>query len=232
MSIDRVRPGDPLSAARESDLADQLEAASRPTASMRAEYGSGSPTFDGGPPTLVGLFELVGYVNYPVTGGAHDHYDRDPTPYARARRVYCHKFRSADTFPGYGTVAAEPETNIYWPLCRRDDYGYGVAPPIALEGTRVMCVFNRQSGRWEVVMGPPYYIACWGMLDEQLNASYSATVSLYWGGGDSGMNIRAYDWLLPVGSHLPAYSRVKVEFFPQDNLWWVTACEFATVMRT
>ena len=231
MTIERVEPGDPLSAASQNLLIEQVNMLSRPGAAGEAQFGTDGIAFHSRPETRLALFELTSYIVHPISVGApSDHFDRDPTPWAYARQLYCHQFHSTDTngntpIRSYGMIETSAQTTVWFPLALRNPSGYAIAPPVARSGARVLCVFNRQSARWEVVEGPPYHLACWGKLDEQLNSNYSAAVSLYWGGGDSGMNITAYDWLLPPGTHLPPQTKVKVEFFPQDGIWWVTAAE-------
>lgn len=233
MTLERVEPGDPLSAANQNLLIEQVNMLSRPGASGEAHFGSDGIEFTSPPETRLALFELTSYVAYPNSANApSDHFDRDPTPWAYARELYCHPFRSTDTngnaaIRSYGVIQTSVEKTVWFPLAPRDPNGYAIMPPIAGLGARVLCIFNRQSARWEVVQGPPYYVACWGRLDERLNANCSAVVSLYWGGGDSGMNITAYDWLLKPGYYWPTQTRVKVEFFPQDGIWWVTAAEIS-----
>jgi hypothetical protein len=70
-------------------------------------------------------------------------------------------------------------------------------------------------------------VACWGTLQAELDSGGSATVALWWGGGYPGLNVTAYDWLLASGTNLPNLTKVKVEYFPQDQKWWVTgaACQ-------
>ena len=53
----------------------------------------------------------------------------------------------------------------------------------------------------------------------------AATVSLWWGDSDSGLNVTAYDWLLAAGTSLAAGTKVKVEFFPQTTRGGVTGAE-------
>jgi hypothetical protein len=232
MTLEFVQPGDPLSAAQQNLLIDQVNCLARPGATKEAQFGTAGIAFLDPPAARLALFELTGLVVYPQTSDAPTGYfDREPTPSASALLVWCHQHQAEDQVPGggpvrsYSTTDGSPETTIWFPLTRRDANGYGVGPPVAQPGDRVLCLYNRQSGRWEAVQGPPFYMACWGKLDEQLNSGSLATVSLWWGSGDSGLNVTAYDWLLLGGTSLPAQAKVKVEFFPQDNVWWVTGAE-------
>lgn len=230
MTLPRITPGDPLSAAEQNRLIDEVNALARPAAVGRACFGVGGIGLVTPPEVRLALFELTGPIVYPQLDGAPSGYfDRDPTPHAPAQLVWCHQHRTEDIGQGsqpvlsYATSSDYAEQTIWFPLCRRNDEGYALGPPVAQAAARVLAVLNRQSGRWEVVQGPPCFMACWGVLDEQLLAGGSATVSLWWGEGDSALNVTAYDWLLKTGTSLAAQTKVKVEFFPQDDKWWVTA---------
>jgi hypothetical protein len=230
MSLRRVQPGDNLSTAGHNRLVDQVNALLRPGSAAQAQYGTAGVTFCGPAETHAALFELSGPITYPDLDGApSDHFDRDPTPCATARLVWCHQHQPGDAdaagqpVRSYFTRSDDAEQTIWFPLSRRDESGYSLRPPVAGANPRVLCLLNRQSGRWEVIEGPPYYMACWGILDAQLNAADHATVSLWWKGSDSGLNVMAYDWLLTTGTNLPSGTKVKVEFFPQEDAWFVTA---------
>ena len=232
MTLQRVEPGDNVSAGRQNSLVEQVNHLMRPATAGEAQYGTGGVTFHGPSQTLVALFELTGSVTYPnVTDAPSGSFDREPTPWAYARQIWCHQHQASDqTSDGkpvqsYFTLPSGPTATVWLPLAPRNQNGYAVGPPIAQSGTRVLCVFNRQSGRWEVVQGPPYFMACWGTLNAQLTPEGNASVRLYWGGVNSGMDVTAYDWLLAPATILPSGTRVKVEFFPQDNVWWVTGAQ-------
>ena len=65
----------------------------------------------------------------------------------------------------------------------------------------------------------------WGVLDGDLNQGSSATVSLWWGStlGDSTENVTAHDNLLEVGETIDATTKVKLEYFPIAQKYYVTA---------
>jgi hypothetical protein len=235
VNLDRVEAGDRLSAARENVLIEQVNALSRPGTPEQSQYGTAGTAFYGPPETRLALFELTGPVSYPdLSTAPSGHFDRDPTPSAQAKRVWCYQRQAADQ-TGFGipvrscAVADDAREETLWlPLERRNADGYGIGPPGVAAGMRVLGLFNRQSGRWEVVQGPPCYSACWGVLQAELDPGGSATVMLYWGSrqfGASGLTVTAYDWLLAAGASLPSQTKVKVEYFPQDDKWWVTGAE-------
>ncbi|MGA2063797.1 MAG: hypothetical protein ABSG86_02460 [Thermoguttaceae bacterium] len=234
MNLDRVEPGDRLSAARQNLLIGQVNALSCPGTPGQSQYGTAGVAFYGPPETRLALFELIGPVSYPdLSTAPSDHFDRDPTPSAQAQRVWWYQQQTTDaTYLGaavrsYAVPDDARQETIWLPLGPRNQNGYGVGPPGVGPGDRVLCLFDRQSGRWEVVGGPPYHVACWGTLQAELDSGGSATVALWWGGGYPGLNVTAYDWLLASGTNLPNLTKVKVEYFPQDQKWWVTgaACQ-------
>ncbi len=230
MTLSYVRSGDPLSAAGQNLLVEQINALGRPGAVGQSQFGAAGVTFHAAAEARLALFELVDSVIYPeLVGAAEGYFDRESTPYAQAKPVWYSQHQAADeTATGEpirsDQISDNPATTMIWfPLAPRNADGYAMGPPVAQVGTRLLALFNRQSGRWEALQGPPYYAACWAMLNQQLASGGSASARLWWGGGDSGLDVTAYDWLLPPGGNLPAGTKVKVEFFPQDGLWWVTA---------
>jgi hypothetical protein len=177
-----------------------------------------------------GLFELTENPIYPVQPvGEVTVLDHEPTPYARAKRLAFGQHNGEATAGGSPVMSyylhdGSEEVRIFFPLARREN-GYGVGPPVVINGQRVMALLSRDSGRWECVQGPPYYTACWAVLDADLHQGSTAVASLWWAGSDSGVNVTAYDWLLKNGTMLPTGTKIKVEYFPQDAKWWVTAAE-------
>ena len=157
MTLRTVQSGDAISAASHNRLIDQVNALARPGAAVAAQYGAAGVTFCAPAETLIGLFELTGSIAYPANDGASDHFDREPTPYATARQVFCHQFSSQDVdgsgaaIRSYQSPPAERDCTIWFPLCFRDTNGYAIGPlPIAI-GMRLFCIFDRQSGRWEAL---------------------------------------------------------------------------------
>ena len=158
MTIPRVECGDPLSAARQNELIDQVNALSRPGVAGRSHPGSagaGHPT----PPQMhVAIFELSESLNYPNTSGAPtDHFDREPTPFAQAQMVWCNQFQTSDVagdgtpIRSYGGTSYSPQEVVWYPSAQRNGAGYAVGTSPFATGDRVTCVWNRQSGRWEIV---------------------------------------------------------------------------------
>jgi hypothetical protein len=187
----------------------------------------------------IALFQLSGRITYPdLSTAPRDHFDREPCAWANAQRMSWGQAQPSDkTFLGGPVLSWYPgqktaEQKIWFPAAPRTVLGispaggtgtwtgFSIGPPAYEPGDRVFCRLYGQ--RWECLADPPYR-SCWGVLQEQLNAGSSATVSLWWGGGFPGLNVTAYDWLLATGTNLPALTKVKVEYFPQDGVWWVTA---------
>jgi hypothetical protein len=109
----------------------------------------------------VALFQLTSAMVYPdLDGAGADHFTVEPTPYATAKQVWCHHFDPEDKTPAgeplrsYGGAANSREETIYHPAVRRNAQGYAVGHPAFAEGDRVFCLWNRQSGRWEVLAPP------------------------------------------------------------------------------
>jgi len=66
--------------------------------------------------------------------------------------------------------------------------------------------------------GFPWY---WGKLDGDLEASGSATVSIYIGGVDTGLNVTAYSPPTQSGT-VSSTSDVRIEWSPAEQKWYVT----------
>ncbi len=108
------------------------------------------------------LFTLTSPVVMPDLAGAGVPNDREPTPYATARRAWCAKQSEGDAYPSYGDDASSATETIYFPTSYRNGDGYAIGPPSAGVGMSVWCVWNAQSGRWEAIvdaMGPKFYNA-------------------------------------------------------------------------
>lgn len=92
-----------------------------------------------------------------------------------------------------------------------------------LTGERRLCYFHPAAGRYVPVDAFQWHL---GMLDGDLEAGGSATVSLWQlhdvGPSDSGLDVTAYDWLLDVGQKLPAGTRVIVQLIAHSRKWIVT----------
>lgn len=69
-----------------------------------------------------------------------------------------------------------------------------------------------------------------GKLEANLSVGSSATVGIWaWNGSadeDTGMNITAYDRLMPTGaSNIASGQWVVIEYFPDSGRWYVTAAQ-------
>jgi hypothetical protein len=113
-----------------------------------------------GPPA-VALFELTSTLSYPnLEGAGTTHYTVEPSPWATARMVWCHQFQTSDQnaadnpIRSYGGSSLGQECTIYHPAARTNRNGYAVGLPTFASGDRVFCVWNRQSGRWEILAPP------------------------------------------------------------------------------
>ena len=68
MTIDHVQRGDPLSAACQNELIDQVNAIACPGAAGQAQYGTAGITFHGPPQTHLAIFELLSSPSFPRPG--------------------------------------------------------------------------------------------------------------------------------------------------------------------
>jgi ketosteroid isomerase-like protein len=109
----------------------------------------------------VALFQLTSALVYPdLEDAGTEHFTVEPTPYATAKQVWCHHFDPDDETPAgeplrsYGGAANSREVTVYHPAARRNAQGYAVGHPAFHEGDRAFCLWNRQSGRWEILAPP------------------------------------------------------------------------------
>ena len=147
---------------------------SRPGAAEEAQYGTAGITFQGPPPCALGhLLILTEAMTYPdLSNVPGDHFDRQPTPSAKARMVWCHQFDPADVdsegnpICTYGGTELSRDVVVWHPAAPRSDgyrsyeadiggahpipSGYACGTPAFAAGDRVYCQWNRQSGRWEI----------------------------------------------------------------------------------
>ncbi len=167
MTIERVHRGDPLSAACQNELIDQVNALGRPGTAGEAQYGSGGITFFGPRRTPLAIFQLLEELNYPnLTDAPSDHFDREPTAYATAQMVWCQQFQATDVAPdgqavrSYGGSQHSAVVTIWHPCAPCNAAGYAVGPSPFAAGSRVVCQWDRQSGRWEILGdGPPWVVS-------------------------------------------------------------------------
>jgi len=203
MTIARYEKGISRYERRPNDLVDEvnrlLHAAADPTVSMR-----------------LALFELTRMLVYPV----------DPRERPRSEAA-----RQVWLPPGgtvYGHTSDSPQETVYYPLAHRDADGNYIGLPRLRPGRRAWCVWNRQTGRWEMLDGAPQTGYRAYLLD-QLDAGQSAR-ALVWVIDLAGIDVTSrqvtvYDWFLLVGDSLPAGTHVKIEWFGDDGRWYVTGGE-------
>ena len=126
MTIERLKPGDPLSADRQNLLIDQVNRTARPGAPIETFVPA------------IQLFQLTGDLTYPET--------TTEAPYATAKRVWYHGGDDA-----YGYASSSNEQTIYHPRALRDALGNYLPMPIMASGEWVAASWNTQSGRWEII---------------------------------------------------------------------------------
>jgi len=155
MTLDPVQPGSPLSAQQQNALIARVNAVARPGAAGSAQYGTAGVTFDAPADVRIGIFEMTEKMWYPSDddppippglGGVPD------VPYTlAARRIWV---SHADN--QYNQKSDSPDTVLYQPTCLRDTGDVAWSTPGYGIGSRVAAVYNRQSGRWEILERPPY----------------------------------------------------------------------------
>jgi hypothetical protein len=167
MTIDRVESGDPLSAGCQNELIDQVNALACPGAVGQAQYGTAGITFHGPPQTQLAIFELLSALSFPDLDGAPTGYfDREPTPFAQAAMVWCNQYQATDVTADGTPIrsyssAYSGQVTVWQPGARRTGDGTNLAynTPAFRAGDRVYCLWNRQSGRWEILSdGFPWFI--------------------------------------------------------------------------
>lgn len=166
MTIPRVKPGDPLTAAGQNELIDQMNRQSLP-GGVDGRFGSTGADWSVDRPADIVLFEIVGSDWSLPDLTAISYYSStvpiEQSPSITARRVeYAHHVAtdldsSSDPVYTYN-VSENREETIYHPISRftpsagtTPRAGYGVGPIGIGQGDRVWCVWNRQSGRWEIL---------------------------------------------------------------------------------
>jgi hypothetical protein len=165
MSTDRMAGSDPDGGAG-SELLQRVAALSRPGAAEEAQYGAAGVTFQAPPPTHRAIFEITEAMTYPdIDDAPGDHFDRDPTPSAKAMMVWCCQNGPNDVdangtpVPSYGGTAHSQEVVVWHPAAYRGNGcgsyagvppGYACGTPTFAVGEHVACQWNRQSGRWEI----------------------------------------------------------------------------------
>ena len=156
-----------------NELVERVNALSRPGAAQEAQYGTAGITFQGPPLARSAIFELTEAMTYPdLSNVPDDHFDRQPTPFANAKMVWCNQFEPTDVdsegnpICTYGGTEFSQDVVVWHPgaVCS-DGYrsyeadiggqypipsGYACGTPTFAAGDHVYCQWNRQSGRWEI----------------------------------------------------------------------------------
>jgi len=190
MSTDRRRRGPsaagrlrrPTAAAAHSG-AKGLRRSGRAGAVGEAHYGAAGVSFLAPAETRLALFELVTGLVYPdLSQPGGEHITQEPTPWASARQLWCHHFHPQDQTPSgepiksYGGSGLGRQQVIYHPGALHGQHGYAVGHPAVGAGQRVFCLWNRQSGRWEMLTPP---LRLWRFeLKEDLAPGQSAAAYL------------------------------------------------------
>jgi hypothetical protein len=208
MTISRVRPGDPLSAASQNELVDSVN---------RLLLHNGGSALR----APLTWFELANALTYPS--------DTSQCPASEeAKAVWFDPQQET-----YGGTENSPSVTIYHPMALRDSNGNYVGLPALCPGDRVWCYWNLQSGRWEIVADREPF-NCRAQLLGNLGQGDSvqavvwrinpANTSGGLGGTDEKTNllITVHDWFLGPGQVLPIGMSIKAEWFPDDRRFYVT----------
>jgi hypothetical protein len=192
------------------------------------------------PQPRLALFQLTGQLTYPdLEGAGSSHYTVEPTPYAAAKRVWCHQFDPDDQdghghpLRSYGGSSLSKEETVYHPAAFRNGAGYAIGHPTFRSGDRVFCVLNRQSGRWEIVA--PALSVCRFELKSALTPGGSATAYLLpWHEGaygfDAHVELTVYD---AVCGTLRGWARTQTfpgsrgyaQYLPDSGRWEIVAMQ-------
>jgi hypothetical protein len=127
--------GDDLKAAHLNEPVEELNRRSNPPSRAGA---------------MIDIFALTEAPTFP-SGGSASSIDTEPTPYAKAKRLWLHLHGESDDYASYQTLTGDNEDTLWFPQCPVDDDGYATETDLGDVGSRVAARWNRQSGRWEVV---------------------------------------------------------------------------------
>jgi hypothetical protein len=147
MQLSIVKKGDPLSADEQNKLIQKVNELLERQNHFNEMY--------------IHLFELTG--DPVIPSGSGTPITTEPTIYAKAKKVYCHKFSASagNTQRTYKTQPGETvEVDLWFPIAVRDSNGYGQYCGYA-EGDLVLGRWNRQSGRWEAMIEKPSLRLAW-----------------------------------------------------------------------
>ena len=227
MTVPHVSEGERITAGWANNLADAANAVFNTTfTGGRVQVTSNGIALTPDSTLTVALFQLVDDWTYPDSG------TDDPTPFSEnaKRLILTRSSPVVDESNIYqhtvGSQVLFDTQTIYAPTCYRDGSEIGFGPRPAGPNQRVWCAFSNETSRWEL-FSPALILWSWAVLDEELTEGSSATASLWlWDGdalADSGDSVEAHDWLLGSGETIAADTRIKVEFMPDTERWWVTA---------
>lgn len=189
--------------------------------------------------TRVALFQLTSALVYPdLEGAGSEHLTVEPTPYATAKQVWCHYFDPDDKTPAgeplrsYGGTENSREETVYHPAARRNAGGYAVGHPAFHAGDRVFCLWNRQSGRWEV-LAPPLDVWRFELKTPLVPGQHATAYLLLFDGGyaeDVEVEFEVYDALLgTLRGRAKTDSRPGTQgyarFMPDSGRWEITAMQ-------
>lgn len=194
MTINRIEPGSKMSVRPINDLIDDHNRLAQPAGNIPLQWGGGAPVFFRPSPVEIALFEITTDFTYPDTDGAATSYlDREPTPYGKGKRLWCHRARSNDQDASgnairsyYGTGQSKEEV-LWHPLATVNEDGYAIGEAPFVTGDRILCFYNTNSARWEVMANMGGLVLRWGKLVDALEAGGTQDVQLFQGSdGDWG----------------------------------------------
>lgn len=222
MTIDRVKRGDPPRAAEQNELIDEHN----------------RMLTDGEPPgpqaVYIALFELTSDFNYPDTGTASTSViDTEPTPWATAKQLWCNQFSTGDVdgsgnaMRSYKGKVSSPEEKIWDVSAKPNADGYVEDQNPGASGDRVLGWFDRQAGRWVMLLLSAIFGIKLGKLDNTLSDG-SSTPMTVWSGDPltaTSETLTVWDWFLPSGDEYA--SGIKVVVLKIVGKWYVinAACD-------
>jgi hypothetical protein len=236
MAIPPVTPGDPLDAALQNRLIDQVNANSNPTGTLPTSAGSAGLTFNLPPGVQIGLFQLTEAMQWPDSN-PYSSGDGD-TPYAEnCKRVW---FLPADD--EYGNTDSSKSETLYHPTAFREsvnDVAIGHSP--FASGQRCFALYNAQSGRWEII-SPPVDVWRFELKDDLAPGGNATAYLLPWGGAsygeDTDIEFEVYDPLTMYRgrarstSPSAAGSQGYAKYMPDRGVWEIVSMQpWATLVQ-
>jgi hypothetical protein len=224
----------------ERAIGERLHRISQPGTVGEAQFGAAGLTFNAPPGTRVALFQLSGELCYPDLAGAGiSQYTVEPTPYAAATMIWCCQFSpldqdgSGNPICSYGGTSLAATETIYHPGAFRNSNGYAMGLPSFGPGDRVWAVFNRQSGRWEI-LAPALGIWRFELAGYLMPGGSATAYLLPYGNGvyaaNTQVELTVYDAIFgtlrgqaAVGS-TPG-TRGYAQYFPDSGRWEILTLE-------